>query len=339
MVGTEKSMATKILQNIVTSSLTFLEKIFPILLSCIFFVIFFSLPGCNQNKHSSLTACLTDEEKKDLEYLLRLLIFENHGAFVLFGSKPLCEVCVMDTDDAEVDELEHQQLLASMSLEERAKYDEALKKLESKADREKIIFERNPYKGLLALEKIIGKLNIKKYILVADHEGMYGVRCDCTLILANTQRVALVLAESYPIFREASGMDFHPLEMALELQDTHSVFWNNVFKGDNHLAKGLLFGFGRKNSFFEDWNLKKWSKNPSLQLSEQAVSYLKSIPSRPSTTRVKIGEGGPSNFTIPIFGAIEDDEMIGLYKKEKKEIEKIYHGNNFVDITLQRLAS
>jgi hypothetical protein len=125
----------------------------------------------------------------------------------------------------------------------------------------------------------------------------------------------------------------------LELQNPHSVFWNNVFKIDNHLAKGLLFGFGRKNSFFADWEFKQWSKNPSLHLSEQAVAYLKNVPSRPSTTRVKIGEGGPSNFTIPIFGTIEDDEMVELYEKEKKEIEKIYHGKNFLDITFQRLAS
>lgn len=283
---------------------------------------------------------MENKEKKDLEYLLRLLIFENHGAFVLFGSKPLCEVCVMDTDDTEVDELQHQQLLASMSSEERIEYEQTLKKLEEKKrGQEETLFERNPYKGWLALEKVIEKLNIKKYILVIDHEGMYGVRCNRTLIFANIQRVALVLAENYSIFRETSGMDFHPLEMALELKNPHSVFWNNVFKIDNHLAKGLLFGFGRKNSFFEDWHLKQRSKASSLQLSEQAVSYLKSISSRPSTPRVEIGKGGPSNFTIPIFGAVEDDEMIGLYEREKKEIEKIYRGKDFVEITLQRFAS
>jgi hypothetical protein len=339
MVKTEKSMVTKILQNIATFFLSFLEKIFPILFSCIFFVIFFFLAGCAPNKHSSLTSCLTNEEKKDLEYFLRLLIFENHGAFVLFGSKPLCEVCVMDTDDTEVDELKHQQLLASMSSEERAEFECKLKKLEEKRGQEKIAFLRNPYKGWLALEKVIGKLNIKKYILVADDEGMYGARSYRTLILANIQRVALILAENYPIFKEASGMDFHPLEMALELQNPRSAFWNHVFKIDNHLAKGLLFGFGRKNSFFEDWNLKQLSKNSSLHLSEQAVSYLKNVYTKPSASLVKIGEGGPSNFTIPIFGAVEDDEMIKLYEKEKKEIEKIYHGKDFVGLTLQRLAS
>jgi hypothetical protein len=282
---------------------------------------------------------LTDEEKKDLECILRLLIFENHGAFVLFGSKPLCEICAMDTDDTEVDELKHQQLLASMPLEERAEFESTLKKLEAQEVREPVIFARNPYKGWLALEKVIKNLNIKKYILVIDHEGMYGVRCDRTLILANIQRVSLVLAENYSIFREASGMDFHPLEAALGLQDPHSVFWNNVFKIDNHLAKGLLFGFGEKNSFFGDWGLKQWSKKSSVRLSEKAIAYLKNVPSRTSTARVKIGEGGPSNFTIPIFGAIEDDEMIELYEKEKKEIEKIYRGKDLIEVTLQRLAS
>jgi hypothetical protein len=332
-------MTASNLQNITTSVLKPSEKIFLILIRSIFFVIFFAFTGCNQNKPSSFTDCLTDVEKKDLEYILRLLVFENHGAFVLFGSKPLCEVCVMDTDDTEVDELRHQQLLASMSLEERAEFECALKELESKEAQVKILFARNPYKGWLALEKVINGLDIKKYVLVVNHEGMYGLSCERTLILANIQKVALVLAENYPIFREASGMDFHPLEMALELQNPHSVFWSNVFKIDNHLAKGLLFGFGRKNSFFEDWNLKRRSKEPSLSLSGEAVDYLRSVHPRISAERVKIGEGGPSNFTIPIFGAVEDDEMIELYEKEKQKIEKIYRGKNFIEVTLQRLAS
>lgn len=309
-----------------------------ILFFYIFFVIFFSLTGCNQSKPSSLSS-LTNEEKKDLEYILRLLIFENHGAFVLFGSKPLCEVCAMNTDDVKVDELKHQQLVASMSLEERAEFEQALKKLEAQEVQEKVIFVRNPYKGWLALKKVIKNLNIKKYILIIDHEGMYGLRCEPTLILANIQKVALVLAENYAIFREASKMDFHPLEAALELQNPHSIFWNNVFKIDNHLAKGLLFGFGRKNSFFGDWKFKQWSKNPSLHLSEQAVAYLKSTSLQASATSVKIGKGGLSNFTIPIFGAVEDDEMIELYEKEKREIEKIFHGKDFIETILGRLAS
>src|SRR6267154_5876536 len=144
MVKTGKSMAIKNLKNMIISLLKASEKIFLILFPCIFFVIFFSLTGCNQSKHSSLSACLTDEEKKDLECILRLLIFENHGAFVLFGSKPLCEVCAMDTDDTEVDELKHQQLLALMSLEERTEFESTLKKLEVQEVREPVIFARNP---------------------------------------------------------------------------------------------------------------------------------------------------------------------------------------------------
>lgn len=245
----------------------------------------------------------------------------------------------MNTDDTEVDELEHQQLLASMSSEERIKYQLALKKLEERQGRGKITFERNPYKGWLALEKVLEKLTIKKYVVVFDRNGLHNARCENMILLANIQRVALVLAENYSIFQQASGMDFHPLEMALELKNPRSKFWNNVFKIDNHFAKGLLFGFGKKNSFFEDWHLKQRSKTTSLHLSEQAVAYLKNLPSKPSTPRVGIGKGSLSNFTIPIFGAVEDDEMIELYEKEKKGIEKIYRGKDLIEITLERLAS
>lgn len=75
-------MKLRILKSICSPPLGFLKKVFPILFLSIFFVSFFSVTGCSQRKGTPLTSLLEDEEKKDLEYLLRLLLFENHGAFV-----------------------------------------------------------------------------------------------------------------------------------------------------------------------------------------------------------------------------------------------------------------
>jgi hypothetical protein len=156
----------------------------------------------------------------------------------------------------------------------------------------------------------------------------------------------------------------------------------------NHLTKGLVFGFGLRNSMFGDWQFscpkakastdwgklvveylkktplvvstnpaklgegffplfgavdeddpaQKCSKAPS-ELEGHIVEYLKNAPTTLSTTTVKPGEGSPSNFTIPLFGAIDGDDTVQKYTKEKIEIEKIYRGQDLVEITLQRLAN
>ena len=314
------------------------------LVNLCFIVILFSLSACNRDKQPVLSACLTDEERKDLEYFFRFLVFENYGAFVLFGSKPLCEMSLQDTDNTPT-EADFKHRFNSMSEDDKNQFKPIIKKAR-KRQKKTPKLKRNPYRGLLALEKVRKTFRINGYILrivpakatpVSQRISHYDV------MLINIQQTALLLAENYEIFKNASGMDFHPLQAVFELQNPDSVFWKNIFSMKNHIAKGLLFGFGLKNSIFGNWRFSGLNGTlslPSDEHREDIVDYLKNLPSNVS----RKDPGSPfcdeplSDLAIPLFGMVPWDETAEKYTKEKDSIEKIYRGQDTVEVTLRRLA-
>ena len=307
------------------------KNILPMLFGFFFLVIIFSIPACNSKKQSLLSACLTTEEKADLEYFFRLLIFENYGAFVLFGSKPVCEMYLCDTESTAADTA-FQEWFDSLPDDKRTEFKA---RMTNKTQVEPEL-ERNPYRGWLAWEKVRKTFEMKHYILrIAPLRGPNRYE----LMLVNIQQTSLIMAKNYTIFKNPARMGFHPLQIVFELQNPDSIFWKNVFSIPNHVAKGLLFGFGLRNSIYGDLRFTYSNTKTSSELKKHIVRHLKSASSAVSTNQVKIGEGSPSNFTIPLFGAIEGDDTAEKYTKEKIEIEKIYRGQDLVEVTLQRLAS
>ena len=325
--------------------LSFLKKhFFQILFQVIVIVTLFFSAGCNCKKQPLLSADLTAEEKADLEYFFRLLIFENYGAFVLFGSKPLCQMHLSNNECTEA-ETAFQKWFSSLPDNKREDVEAAFNKAHNKGHAATEL-EHNPYRGWLALEKIKDKLKTKNFIfrLLPVHfpnsdelnPGNY------ELVLINIQQTALVLAKYYEIFKAASGMDFHPLQIVFEAQNPDSLFWKNVFSMKNHLAKGLLFGFGLENSTFFHWRLLFSNAQHTLESSnyiEEILEYLQSHHFELSTASVGFHQGSLSNFTIPVFRTIDEDVTVEKYKQEKVTIEKTYQGQDTVEVTLQRLAS
>ena len=100
-----------------------------LILSILFVTIFF-LTSCDSPSKKKIELPLTTEEVKDLEYFLNLLLFENHGVFVIFGSKPICDMTLIDTEKGEA---KWEQKLASMTAEEREQWDKIIKEAEEKA--------------------------------------------------------------------------------------------------------------------------------------------------------------------------------------------------------------
>ena len=307
------------------------KKISYKLINFLILVIFFCGLGCSERKPLPLSAALTAEEKLDLEYFLRFLVFEQFGAFVLFGSKPLC---IMDVPDADpiVMEATYQKWLASTPEKDRILFEQQLDKCRDSGSVIEMDLDRNLYDGWRALEKVMRMFPMKEYIIGVNREHERG---DRGLILAHIQKTARVLAENYSIFKEAVGMDFQPLQAVLELKDPHSEFWKRLLKVDNHVAKGLLCGFGLKNSLAGNLHFKQYQAGAGVD--KQMVHDLKNTALQPSTRSVEFGRGSPSNFTIPVFGAVEGDDFVEKYKKEKHAIEKVYHGQDFIEVTLQRL--
>jgi hypothetical protein len=322
------------------SCLSYFKKKAPRMLFGLFFLVtIFSTNACSQKKQSMLSACLTAEEKADLEYFFRFLIFENYGAFVLFGSKPLCQTNFSDLESKEENAAAFQKWVESLPENERL----ALEAKLQKKPKESMRCERNLYRGWLALEKARKTFDLKRYILKIkptpvpgqNHEVIPG---SYQVIFADIQHTALVLAENYQVFKNASGMEFHPLKEVFELQNPDSVFWKNIFSVPNHLAKGLLFGFGLRNSIFGDWKFTHSNANASSVFEGHILDYLKETQLKTSTNQARSGEASSLNFTIPLFGAVPGDGTAEKYKKEKDEIEKIYRGQDLVEVTLKRLA-
>jgi len=246
---------------------------------------------------------ITQEEKKELEHFFNYVFFENWGIFVLFGSKPMVEVSLIDFD--------------SMDFEgKETKVNKAIRVL------------HNPYKGFLVWEKFKDYFKIDKYIVGTLNNPVFGE----TFLVVDIKKLALVIADHYEVFKKAVGFDFDPLEMVFDIQNPDSTFWNTVFELDNHVTKGLIFGYGKKNSYFFQW------KN---QNNEQKINnYLKNVSLYPSTTcdAQRLTKGNISNFSIPFFYYVEGDQTVKIYETEKKEIEKTFRKKDIVEVILQRLT-
>ncbi len=378
---------------------TFLKKsILPILFQTLFMVTIFFSTGCRSKKHPLISACLTAEEKADLECFFRFLIFENYGAFVLFGSKPLCQTHLSDEESTEIKPA-FQKWVSSLPDDRRAAIEVAINKAHAAPEP-----EHNLYRGWGALEKVRRNFKMGNFIFrltpvyFLDSDELIPDTYDLTLI--NIQQTALVLAENYEIFKAAAGMDFDPLQAVFEAQNSDSIFWKNVFSMQNHVAKGLLFGFGIKNSIFFNWcelvdhpissnaqqafalddyredilkytpighKLGIWAAqkprdsidrkrinidnmNPFATPEPRGASaaqipslwpiglYLQNHSFELSTAPVEFGKGSSSNFTIPMFRTIIEDDTVEKYTKEKTAIEKTYDGHDVVEVTLRRLV-
>ena len=301
------------------------KTVVKLILSILFVTIFF-FTSCNTSFKKKIQLPLTSEEVKDLEYFLNLLLFENHGAFVMFGSKPISDMTLIDTERAET---LWEQKLASMSEEERAQWNKAFKEMEEKGDIIKPGFLRNPFKGWLAWEKINNRFNKKRFLMLIKPQAEGSAFYD--LLLVDILKTALILAQHYDYFKEIAGTDFDAFGIIYELENPQSLFWDRVFQLENHLAKGLLFGYGKKNALIFDCQFKHLEKKDAI--SQQIMS----IPIPVSFEKeVKLGQGSLKNFTIPRFGVI-DRKYVRKYQKEKKEIENYYRGKAFLQATLEKI--
>ncbi|MDE3045410.1 MAG: hypothetical protein KGJ02_02025 [Verrucomicrobiota bacterium] len=274
------------------------------------FLLFLLVCLSCQKTESSYLSSLTQEERADIDYLFRHLLIEDSGAFVLFGSKPLCD---------------------------SGFFDHAV---------EDPRYRRNLAHGWAAWEKLKKQLPTTRYLLVKkmvkiplQYPDRYEEKTFQHIILANIEKTAFVLAENYELFKNYVGIDFHPLQVVFELEDPNSLFWNKVFDFEHphrpggSIAHGLLFGFGKRNALFWTWESDLAARN------EKAAAYFKHAPFAFHSFQNKEGElQEVSELEIPAFKAIEGDETLKRYKREKREIEKLYRGKEFLEVTLKQLS-
>jgi hypothetical protein len=296
----ERIKTMKSLGNI--QNLLIVKNILEVLRPIIFFCITFFLCACNSKNTLCYSSCLTKEERSHLEHFFQYLLFENYGAFVIFGSKPLCE---MDLHDTEFEPSEEK------------------------------IDELNLYRGMLAWEKVQKTFKMKRYILAVNSSLGSGRH---NIIFADIQKTAITLAKYSHFFQSSLGIDFEPLQITLELSDPTSKIRDIIYNSKDYVAKGLLFGFGLENSMFFSWWIKYLHPENLTPNAKEISEYLQGAYFPLSTRPLELRTGSLSHFTIPVFREIANDHVAGTYEKEKKMIEKLYRGQDLVEYTLKQLA-
>ena len=302
----------------------------------IFFVPFLFLFTCSKHcyRPSDFISCLTSDEKMDLQQFFHSLLFHNYGAYVLLGSKPLCELSVREMNSPAADEA-FKQFLEGLSEEEREKIKSARLKAQAKQDLDKEMdLESSRYRGFLVLQKLMDRFKLNGFLL----RVVPMLRPDAyDILFINIQKTAIILAENYEIFQQAAGMDFHPLQIVFEAENPNSLFWKKVMSLENHLAKGLLFGFGLKNSIFG--HLKFSQEKGNLNIYHE--KYRKEIEPflRQSSLSVStdIVPKGNASFHIPLFVSVPGDKTADKYGKEKAIIERKYLNKDIIEVTLNQL--
>ena len=287
-----------------------------------FLILIFSLfciTQCSSQstpKTSSLAFSITKEEKAALQEFFRDLLFENMGAYVLYGTKPISLAC-LEQPLSEEEKAQWDEYYNSLSEEERSNYTLRTKKYD---------FFSNYQKW----EEIKHRLPIKQY-LFGKFKSRFSDKTEI-IIFANIEMTLRILLEFYDDFKRVLGAEFDPFQAVFELDNNSSKFWNCVM--DNHALLGILLGYGRDNAWFFEWE-SKYGKND-----DQVGNFIKSLPSTVYEQR-DIRYPTPENFMLPIFGSYglhpNDKLLFEQYKEEQQQIKKLYKGRDEVDIALEWL--
>ena len=180
-------------------------------------------------------------------------------------------------------------------------------------------------------EKIKSKFPLKKHLLFQSHFDEDGKAS--FVYFVDILKTAVAIETHYELFQRAVGVDFHPLEVVLEMPNSESNFWKKLRTAKNaDVLWGILFGYGEMNSLAFHW--KYFDCPESCKSTMEFYPYKFSNPLPKGQVHLSV-----NNFNLPSFVSFEDsDEMIHFYEKEREKIKKAYLGNNHLDVTLNRLT-
>lgn len=315
------------------------RTVFARLCKTVLIVFLFFVYACTHHRDQpfAFSASLTAKEREDLEKFFQSFLFKNCGAYVLFGSKPLCDFSVCDMT-SQGEDLAFKRFWDQLPLEERQRIEELRRKTQSKKTQEELDREADlesaSYRGWLAFQKLQEHFKLKGFVF----RVLPTCRPDAyDLLFINIQQTCIVLAENYEIFKQAAGMDFHPLHVVFEAEDPNSAFWKNVMSVENHLAKGLLFGFGYRNSLFGSWAFSGRRGRLALPNEEYRKDVEEFIQEAPTLISTDVIAQGSFSFNIPHFGMVPGDETAKKYGQERVAIEQRYRNKDIIEVTLKQL--
>lgn len=247
-----------------------------------------------------------------MENFFNYCLFSHHAAYVLYGDKPLCEFSI----HPEVSDEKEWELWNALPKEVKAN----------------VIWEKPDYSIKICWEtwkSVRDRFKINQYLIV--ERPFEGDPTSCWIYFVNIEKTALLLSDNYTIFRDVLGREFEPLEEVFEIDNPKSNFWNIVLK--NHITKGLLCGYGKRNSYFFNW-MVEYQKNPN-----KVGEYFKTLSfDFSSKEKVDHFRANATNFTIPVYRSLPQDPTIAAYEAEKKQIKETYKNKDFLETTLLQLT-
>lgn len=275
--------------------------------------IVFLFSSCsNSNKQLSKFE-LSNDERQWMEKFFGDLLFVEGGAYTLWGTKPITEIVLYHYTDEEM-----KTILDGLSKED----------MENCYINECYDLPSNWEKW----EKIKSRFPMKKYLLFRsyfDEDGKASF-----VYFVDTLKTAMLIQDNYDLFKKTIGSDFHPFEVVLDMENQDSIFWNKIRDSkDSPLLWGLLFGYGKLNSYVFFWK--------HFDCPESCEEWLESYPFQFSNPPPR-GQVHLSliNFNLPPFASFsDDDERVIQYEKEREQIKKTYKRKDLVQITLEKLTS
>ena len=300
---------------------------------------------------------LTKEEHAWLEKFFRYFMLHETAIYTLAGSKPLTEMTLLYEGTLkeqlrEEKREDHAYFLLNRGNERDMEFYEKLSSLE-KEEKAYLIDEKDFIHNIEELwdqwEKIQYRFPIQKRFLLVKKErpkeDWKELFPTCTAIydvfLVNVPKTALVIQENYELFRRAVGYDFDPLEIVFDLENKNSKFWDKITGKEAWKYSylwGLLYGFGKENTFLHFWKNRHirepCEKEKLLSTNLQTWSSCKDRPSFIDKNAFTI-----SLFPIPLFKSFSpEDPIVAKYEMERKKIQHLYKGKDFVTFTLELLT-
>lgn len=285
------------------------------------FLLLLFLATCTSHPKSiepSREYAVTEEEKVWLREFFHDLLFEDHGAYVLYGTKPASLSCISQP----MTEEEYAQTklwIESLSAKEKETY--------KVRTRETYDF----YENFQKWEKIKGRFPIRQYLFgkfpsSRDEKTEY-------LLFLNIEETLRTLLKYYGDFKRVLGYDFDPFQVVFDIENRDSKFWNTVL--DNAIPLGILLGYGRDNAYFFKWRVTYGG------IKDTQGIFMDSLK-RQFYEEPNILYPNPQHFVLPIFASFglypNDKQLIDKYKQEQKKIKNLYKGRDEVDVALEWLT-
>jgi hypothetical protein len=289
------------------------------LLIFLFLIFFLTLTLCTsptKNVVPSRDFLITKEERAWLLEFFRDLLFDNDGAYTLFGTKPV-SAFLIEEPSTEQELAEWKAYYESLSEEEKSKLGLRTKRYDFAAN-------------FLKWQEIKNRFPIRQYLF-----GTFRLDDKTELVFfVNIEMAIRTLLKYYEDFRRVTGFEFDPFQVVFEVENRESPFWNKVVLHGHALA-GIILGYGRDNGWFFEWEIKYRKEQ------NQMGSFVSSLPSKfYEETDIKYPD--PQNFPLPIFKSFglysNDQQLVDQYKIEQKKIKALYKGQDEVDVALEWLT-